>query len=507
MFFPRSSGILLHPTSLPGPFGIGDLGDDAYRFVDFLHSSGQKLWQILPLGPTGHGNSPYASYSAFAGNTLLISPERLARAGLLTEGDFRAVSDFADDEVDFEQVITLKKSLLHNAYQRFKQLQPPQLAGAFNKFSATEKYWLEDYALFQTLKNGHGGQPWTDWVPALALRGEKELTDARQTFAAEIEAQKFYQFLFYRQWLELKAYCGQHEIKIIGDIPIFVAHDSADVWTNPELFKLGQDGLPTVVAGVPPDYFSKTGQLWGNPLYNWKQMASNSFLWWIRRVSATLKMVDLARIDHFRGFASCWEIPAGDKTAERGEWVAAPGKQLFLAIRKALGELPIIAEDLGVITPDVDKLRDDFGFPGMRVLQFAFGNEKPTNVHLPHNYPRNVVAYTGTHDNNTTVGWFKSGAADDSTRTAAEIENEREFCLQYLNSEGKQINWDFIRAVLASVADTAVIPLQDLLGVGSEARMNLPNSTEGNWKWRFKSGALTDDLAKKLKRLNELYGR
>ena len=493
----RSSGILLHPTSLPSPFGIGDLGDDAYRFVDFLQLSGQRIWQILPLGPTGHGNSPYASYSAFAGNTLLISPERLARADLLTEGDFRSVPDFPEDRVDFDQVVAFKKAVLQKAYQRFQQLQTPQLTNAFKSFCARENYWLEDYALFLALKDGHGGRPWTEWVPALVRRDEKELTDARQTFASEIEAQKFYQLLFFQQWAELKAYCGQHSIKIIGDIPIFVAHDSADVWTNPEQYKLEADGLPTVVAGVPPDYFSETGQLWGNPLYNWKRMANNGFLWWIKRVSATLKMVDLVRIDHFRGFASSWEIPAGDKTAERGQWVAAPGIQLFQAIRRALGEVPIIAEDLGVITPDVEKLRDDFGFPGMRVLQFGFGDAKASNVNLPHNYPCNVVAYTGTHDNDTTAGWF----------TELQVENEREFCLDYLNSDGKEIYWDFIRAVLASVAQTTIIPLQDLLGLGSEARMNLPNSTEGNWRWRYRAGALTDELAKKLRRLTDLYGR
>ena len=498
MSFPRSSGVLLHPTSLPSPFGIGDLGDDAYRFVDFLHSSGQKLWQILPLGPTGHGNSPYASYSAFAGNTLLISLERIARAGLLTEGDFRGVPDFRDDEVDFEQVAIFKKALLLKSYQRFKQLQLPQIANSFKTFSATEKYWLEDYALFQALKDANGGRAWTDWDSALINRDKETLAATRQTLAAEIEAQKFYQFLFFYQWAELKAYCNQSGIRIIGDIPIFVAHDSADVWTNPDQFKLDSNGLPTVVAGVPPDYFSETGQLWGNPLYNWQRMASDGFAWWINRVSSTLKTVDLVRIDHFRGFAACWEIPAGDKTAEHGQWVSAPGIQLFQAIRKALGDLPIIAEDLGVITPDVDKLRDDFGFPGMRVLQFGFGDAKATNVNLPHNYLRKIVAYTGTHDNDTTIGWFRS---------PTQLENERRFCLEYLASDGKEIHWDFIRAVFASVADTAIVPLQDLLGLGSEARMNLPNSTEGNWRWRFRTGALTDQLAKKLKRLTEVYSR
>ena len=469
---------------------------DAYRFVDFLKSSGQTLWQILPLGPTGHGNSPYSCYSAFAGNILLISPERLARSGLLSEGDFRGVPDFSEDHVDFEKVTAFKKTLLVKAYQRFKQSQPPHLLRAFNKFSSAENYWLDDYALYQTLKERHGGQAWTDWVPALVRREEKELTDARQTFASEIEAQKFYQFLFFQQWSELKAYCAQQAIRIIGDIPIFVAHDSADVWTNPAYFKLDSNGFPTVVAGVPPDYFSETGQLWGNPIYNWKQIANDGFKWWIDRVSAALKTVDLVRIDHFRGFAACWEIPAGEKTAERGQWVPAPGIQLFQAIRRALGDLPIIAEDLGVITPDVEKLRDDFGFPGMRVLQFGFGDENGTNVSLPHTYPRNIVAYTGTHDNDTAVGWF-----------AAATENEKMFCLEYLDSDGSDIHWDYIRAVLASVADTAVIPLQDLLGLGNEARMNLPNSRKGNWRWRYRDDMLTDDLAKKLKRLSELYGR
>jgi 4-alpha-glucanotransferase len=417
---------------------------------------------------------------------------------LLTEGDFRNVPDFPDDQIEFEEVAAFKKSLLQNAYERFNQLQPQQLINAFKKFSVAENYWLEDYSLFQALKDSNDGRAWTDWDYALIERDEKTLAAARQTLAAEIEGHKFYQFLFFYQWAELKAYCNQHGIRIIGDIPIFVAHDSADVWTNPDQFKLDSNGFPTVVAGVPPDYFSETGQLWGNPLYNWQRMASDGFAWWINRVSSTLKTVDLVRIDHFRGFAASWEIPAGDKTAEHGQWVPAPGIQLFQAIRKALGDLPIIAEDLGVITPDVDKLRDDFGFPGMRVLQFGFGDAKATNINLPHNYLRKIVAYTGTHDNDTTIGWF---------RNPTQLENERRFCLEYLASDGKKIHWDFIRAVFASVADTAIVPLQDLLGLGSEARMNLPNSTEGNWRWRFRTSALTDQLAKKLKRLTEVYGR
>ena len=325
-------------------------------------------------------------------------------------------------------------------------------------------------------------------------------------FSEHVEAHKFFQFLFFKQWFALKAYCNERNIRLIGDIPIFVAHDSADVWTNPEQFKLDRNGIPSVVAGVPPDYFSATGQFWGNPLYNWKQMLADDFRWWIERVRATLQTVDIARIDHFRGFAACWEIPGGDTTAKRGRWVEAPGRELFIAIRKALGELPIIAEDLGVITPDVERLRDDFGFPGMRILQFAFSSDTK-NVDLPHNYYRNAVVYTGTHDNDTTVGWFNSIAGAGSTRTAQQISREKSFCLKYLNTRGADIHWDFIRAVLSSVADTAIVPLQDLLGLGTEARMNLPNSTNGNWTWRFEENALTEAHSERLRDMTDTYGR
>jgi 4-alpha-glucanotransferase len=354
----------------------------------------------------------------------------------------------------------------------------------------------------------HGGKAWNEWQPELARRDAAllEVLPSQEIFSLEIEAQKFFQFLFFRQWFALKTNCNARGINLVGDIPIFVAHDSADVWTNPDQFKLNEDGSPVVVAGVPPDYFSATGQLWGNPLYNWDHMRVDGFKWWIRRVRATLDTYDIARIDHFRGFAACWEIPGGDKTAERGRWVEAPGRELFTAIRAALGELPIIAEDLGVITPDVEALRDDFGFPGMRILQFGFSST-PKNFDLPHNYHRNVVVYTGTHDNDTAVGWFSSVAGEGSTRDAKQIEREREFCLKYLNIEAKEINWDFIRAVLASVANTAVVPLQDVLGLGNEARMNLPNSTQGNWAWRYQAAALTKEIATRLKELTHLYGR
>jgi 4-alpha-glucanotransferase len=506
MRFPRSSGILLHPTSLPGPFGIGDLGPQAYEFADFLVTGGQSLWQILPLGPTGYGESPYACYSAFAGNTLLISPEILLTEGLLDRSDFPVASSEPTERVEFQRVHESKNNLLRKAYARYKQTTDTNLRSAFETFAQRYADWLDDYALFRALKDAHGGVAWNDWEPALVHRTPAALERAREQLEEEVEAQMFYQFLFFRQWFELKNYCNERGISLVGDLPIFVAHDSADVWTNPEQFKLAKNGNPLVVAGVPPDYFSTTGQLWGNPLYNWDRMLEDGFKWWIKRVEATLNVVDIVRVDHFRGFSACWEIPGGDKTAEHGRWVEAPGRELFTAIRKALGELPIIAEDLGVITPDVVALREAFGFPGMRILQFAFGSDTK-NIDLPHNYEQNIVAYTGTHDNDTTVGWFSSVAGEGSTRTAKQIEREREFCLEYLKTDGKEIHWDFIRALLASVANTAIVPLQDLLGLGTEARMNLPNTTAGNWTWRFKSNALTSEIAARLRKLTEVYGR
>ena len=508
MTFPRASGILLHPTSLPGSFGIGDLGPEAYKFADFLVAAGQSLWQVLPLGPTGYGDSPYACYSAFAGNTLLISPEELMREGLLDRSDLKnsQLPTKSVSTVDFGAVHQLKEQLLHRAYERYTKTTDTRLRSAFETFAQNHGDWLEDYALFRALKDAHAGIAWNEWEPSLIRRTPTALERARAQLRPQVEAHMFFQFLFFRQWSALKSYCNERRISIVGDLPIFVAQDSADVWTNPEEFKLDKNGKPIVVAGVPPDYFSTTGQLWGNPLYNWDRMRSEGFTWWIARVRATLKVVDIARVDHFRGFAACWEIPGGDTTAERGQWVEAPGRELFTAIRKALGELPIIAEDLGVITPDVVALREQFGFPGMRILQFGFGSDSK-NIDLPHNYVPNVVAYTGTHDNDTTVGWFHSVAGEGSTRTAKQIERERKFCMDYLNTDGEEIHWDLIRCVLGSVANTAIVPLQDLLGLGTEARMNLPNSTAGNWSWRFQSDALTDALAKRLKNLTQLYGR
>ena len=506
MSFPRASGILLHPTSLPGPYGVGDLGAEAYAFVDFLAGAGQTLWQVLPLGPTGYGDSPYQCFSAFAGNTLLISPDKLVEQGLLAKQDTADAPQFAAERIEYGPVIEYKHKLLWRAFENFKRATDTPLRGEFDSFCQAAAAWLDDYALFRAMKDVRDGAAWHKWERPMVERDPGALHAARTHLSEKIEARKFWQFLFFRQWGALKLYANERRVQIVGDIPIFVAHDSADVWVNKHLFKLNPDGSPQVVAGVPPDYFSKTGQLWGNPLYDWERMRAEGFRWWIERISAMLHEFDILRIDHFRGFAASWEIPGGDKTAERGHWVAAPGRELFTAIKDALGELPIIAEDLGVITPDVEALRDDFGFPGMRILQFAFGGDAK-NIDLPHNYHPNLVAYTGTHDNDTTVGWFNSEAGEGSTRTAEQIERERNFCLKYLRSNGREIHWDFVRTVLACVANTAIVPLQDVLGCGTEARMNLPNSTAGNWAWRYRKRALTAKVRDRLKEYSELYGR
>lgn len=502
MKFFRASGILLHPTSLPGRFAIGDLGAQASRFADFLAASGQSFWQVLPLAPAGDGGSPYSAYSAFAGNTLLISPEKLLEDGLLGQGDLEEIPQLTSDRVDFKQATEIKEVLLDKAFTNFQKSQNPELRLSFAEFAERNSLWLEDYALFRALKKLHGQAAWFDWERPLVLRDAEVLARARADLRTEIEAQKFSQFLFFKQWSSLKRYCNQHGIRIIGDIPMFVAHDSADVWANPDQFKLDQDHNPIVVAGVPPDYFSATGQFWGNPIYNWVRMRQDGFKWWTARVRATFETVDIARIDHFRGFAACWEIPRGETTAENGQWVEAPGRELFQRVRTELGDLPIIAEDLGEITPDVDELRNELGFPGMRVLQFAFSGDQ-ANINLPDNYEPNTFAYTGTHDNDTAVGWFRNFTNQDPTRTPEAMAAEKKFCLNYLNSDGREINWDFIRAVYASAADGAIVPLQDVLGLGSEARMNIPNRAEGNWAWRFKDGDLRDAVSARLRALTQ----
>ena len=500
----RASGVLLHPTSLPGRFGIGDLGPAAYEFVDFLASAGQTYWQIMPLGPTGYGDSPYQSFSAHAGNLLLVSPERLAEVGLLTEDDLKGVPELPAGRVDFERVIDAKRDLLQIAFDNYRADDTrlrDEYAGFLNYASA----WLDDWALFAALKDEHKGASWHTWQRGIARRDRAALDYAREAFSERIEAHKFFQFLFFYQWFHLKKHCAAKGVKIVGDMPIFVAHNSSDVWARPELFQLHEDGRSRVVAGVPPDAFSETGQLWGNPLYDWDAMRRDNFKWWQERMRSTLTLVDVVRVDHFRGFAAYWEVPAEHETAEHGRWVNAPGRELFESLRGVLGKLPIIAEDLGTITPDVHELRDEFGFPGMRVLQFAFGGD-PGDTHLPHNYERNTVVYTGTHDNDTTRGWFD--ARSDANAAGNEgLKRERENALQYLGTDGAQIHWDFVREAFKSVADTAIVPAQDLLGLGSEARMNTPASAEGNWTWRLAHGALTDELRDRLKELTRLCAR
>jgi 4-alpha-glucanotransferase len=506
MEFARSSGILLHPTSLPGRFGIGDLGPEAYQFIDYLADGNQTLWQIMPLGPTGYGDSPYSSFSAFAGNLNLISPERLEGDGLLSADDLREVPEFASRRVDFGKVIGYKQTLLKRAYENFKRTQNHNLIEQLNGFRHYAAAWLADYALFSALKDEHDGAAWNTWGQPLARREERALAAARERLRDQVEAQEVYQYLFFKQWLELKTYANEKGVKIIGDMPIFVAHNSADVWANQSLFKLNEDGSPRVVAGVPPDYFSKTGQLWGNPIYHWRRMQASGFQWWVERMRAMLRTVDIVRVDHFRGFAAYWEVPADQETAEKGEWVPAPGRELFAALRNELGDIKVIAEDLGTITPDVHALRDELALPGMRVLQFAFGGTSD-NTHLPHNYDKATVVYTGTHDNDTVAGWFNCQPGAGSTLSAEQLDRERDYCRKYLNTDGAEINWDFIRAAMASVADLAIIQLQDVLGLGSEARMNIPASEQGNWGWRYTKDALTSESSNRLKDLAATYGR
>lgn len=506
MNFERASGILLHPTSLPSRYGIGDLGENAYKFVDFLARAKQTYWQILPLGPTGYGDSPYQCFSAFAGNTNLISPELLVKDGFLTDEIINQKPDFPEGRVDFGLLYDWKNYILDTAYENFRNTTSVDLRGKFENFCREENEWLDDYAMFRAIKKSQDQKLWLEWDEPLRLRDENALGEACENLREEIQSQKFRQWLFFRQWSDLKNYANEKGVKIVGDVPIFISLDSADVWCNPQEFKLDENNRPRVVAGVPPDYFSATGQLWGNPIYNWDKMREDGFQWWIRRIKATLKTVDVVRVDHFRGFAAAWEVPGGDKTAVNGQWVDVPGRELFEALKNAFGDLPFWAEDLGVITPDVKDLRDSFGFPGMRILQFAFGGDAK-NQDLPHNYIQNCVAYTGTHDNDTTVGWFNSGAGAGSTRGNEQITREREFCLEYLKSDGTEINWDFIRAVSASVANTIIVPMQDLLGLGNEARMNLPASTEGNWYWQCKDGDFSDEIADRLREVTENSGR
>jgi 4-alpha-glucanotransferase len=499
MRFPRSSGILLHPTSLPSPYGIGDLGREAIRFVDGLAEAGQSIWQVLPLGPTGYGDSPYQSFSCFAGNPLLISLDELAGQGLIPERSLADTPPFPPDRTDYGAVIPWKRQQLENASARFFADEANPLRQDFESFCHEQAHWLEDYALFGALKDAHGGAVWTEWEEGYARREPTALHRARERYAGAVRTVKFTQFQFYRQWQALRAYANTRGLRLVGDIPIYAAHDSADVWARREVFQLDEQGGPTVVGGVPPDYFSKTGQLWGNPLYRWDYLAEHGYDWWVERVRAALALYDIVRIDHFRGFEAYWEVPAGERTAVNGRWGEGPRDGLFHALRQALGtELPIIAENLGVITDEVEALRERFNLPGMAVLQFGFGHDAASSGFPPHTFTRDLVAYTGTHDNDTTLGWWQHLRREPAVRR---------YIKSYLNTSGREFNWVAIRALMASVANTVVFPLQDVLGLGGEGRMNRPGTAQGNWQWRFREGQFTEDEGARLRELTEMYGR
>jgi 4-alpha-glucanotransferase len=506
MSSPRSSGVLLHPTSLPGRFGIGDLGPEARQFVTFLARAGQHIWQVLPLGPTGYGDSPYQCFSAFAGNPLLISLDALLEDDLLSTADVEDSRACPVDTVDYGRIIAHRHPLWRRALERFDARALPSARSAFDAFCREQADWLDEYALFMAVKEAHGLVAWTHWDPAIAHRDPAALARWRQQSVRARRAHQFAQYLFFTQWQALRDHCRAEGVSLMGDLPIFVAHDSADVWARRDLFQLRADGVPQVVAGVPPDYFSATGQLWGNPHYRWDVLARDGYAWWIARIRAVLSLVDRVRLDHFRGFEAAWEVPGDATTAIHGRWVKGPGGALFEAMQRALGSLPFVAEDLGVITPEVEALRERFGFPGMAILQFAFGTDPQAADFRPHNYRRHHVVYTGTHDNDTTVGWWTSRAGH-STRSEADLVAERAFASRYLGTDGSEIHWAFIRAVFASVANTAIVPLQDLLGLGHEGRMNQPGQPSGNWRWRVRAEALTDTVADRLRMLAATYDR
>ena len=507
MNFPRASGVLCHVTSLPGPHGMGDMGPEAYRWVDTLQDMGQKLWQILPHGVTGYGDSPYQSFSTFAGNPLWISFDQLVEEGLLSARKLAAFPKFPSDHVDYGQVIPARRALLRTVADAFARKASAEHKAGLAAFGEKNASWLEDFALFMALKESHELRPWPTWEPELVRRDPAALAQARKQHAAAIQACRIEQYLFDRQWNRLKAYAHERGVQVIGDIPIFVAHDSSDAWCNRDLFYLDERGHCTVVAGVPPDYFSATGQLWGNPLYRWDVHQRTGYAWWIARIRKIFELFDIVRIDHFRGFEAYWEIPGNAPNAIGGRWVKGPEADLFVALERALGKLPIIAEDLGIITPPVEALRDRFHFPGMRVLQFAFGNDDKASDYRPENYPPNCVVYTGTHDNDTTVGWYNSKPGEGSTRTWDDIEKERHTIRVYLSCDGSQIHWDLIALALRSKANTAVAPLQDLLGLGTEARMNVPGTTSNNWRWRFTWDQLPPAITLRMRQLSVSSGR
>jgi 4-alpha-glucanotransferase len=484
----RASGVLLHPTSLPSRFGIGDLGPEAFRFADWLHGAGQRWWQVLPLGPVGYGESPYQLFSAFAGNPMLLSPEVLAERGWLDRSELEGAPAFSEDAVEFERVMPWKNDLLHRAFDRFRTKGSAEDHGESDAFQARNAHWLPAYSRFMALKEANGGRMWSEW----SNTGEPD--------SEVVEYHGFTQFEFFRQWGALKSYCAERGVRMMGDVAIYIAMDSADVWERRGLFNFD------AVAGVPPDYFSATGQLWGNPLYRWDEMKADGYAWWISRMRAAFELFDLVRLDHFRGFEAFWAVPAGEATAQNGQWIKGPGADLFRALEAAVGKLPVVAENLGVITPEVEALRHEFGFPGMAVLQFAFGKDDQARSFKPHNYERNLAAYSGTHDNDTVMGWWRSEGGD-STRTVEDIAQEKMHATQYLATDGCEMNWTLIRALMASVADTVLFPAQDLLGLGSEGRMNTPAIASGNWRWRMRPGALTAQICGRLREMAEIFER
>ena len=495
----RSSGILLHITSLPSPFGIGDLGPGAYKFIDFLVETKQSYWQILPLNPTSSilGDSPYNSPSAFAGNPLLISPELLIRRGFISESDLNLKYSFNGERVEYENVANYKEGILRIAFEKNKNRLLTD--SEFERFCNVNSYWLEDYALFVSLKESFKNVVWTEWPEEIRDRTEGSLRDYRERSEDRISMAKFYQYLFFDQWSSLKEYCNVRKINIVGDLPIYVTFDSADVWTNPEVFKLDEQMRPKFVAGVPPDYFSETGQLWGNPVYDWEYLRDTRYSWWIKRLGHNLKLTDIIRLDHFRGLVSYWEVPAGEETAVNGRWVDVPAEDFLKALLKRFPNLPVIAEDLGIITADVREVMNRFDFPGMKLLIFAFGDDFPNGAYLPHNYSRNCVVYTGTHDNNTAKGWFRSEAnPKDKKRLFSYVGRE---------VEEENVHWELIRLAMGSVANTVIIPMQDILGLGEESKMNLPATSDGNWQWRLDPRQITSLLSDKLRKITETYGR
>lgn len=490
----RSAGVLLHPTCLPSPHGIGDLGPSAFSYLDWLVGAGVSWWQVLPLHPPGPGHSPYSATSTFAGNPLLISPEILIEDGLLEQNDLADCPALADEWVDFGSVIPWKRELLRRAFDRSRR--SGTMAAEISAFRTANHAWLDDYALFAALKTAHGGAAWFDWPAPLARRDPGTIEAWRVDHADKIEIEVFAQLLVHRQWTALHERAAELGVGILGDVPIFVAFDSAEVWAHPELFLMDDERRPTVVAGVPPDYFSPTGQLWGNPLYDWDRMASDGYTWWIERLRHTLSQVDMVRLDHFRGFAAYWEVPADANVATNGRWVKGPGRAFFDAVSGALGSLPFLVEDLGNITPDVTSLRDELGLPGMAVLQFGF-SPAPRSTFIPYAHTRNLAVYTGTHDNNTSLGWFLEDAGD----------GERELVRRYVGTDCQEVHWDLVRLAMGSVADLAVVPHQDLAGLGSDCRMNTPAVADGNWVFRITDWMLGDAIRDRLAELVYTFGR